>query len=71
MGGGELPPNALEAFKCLREKLTQAQILVFPKAGVPLSLVTDASLEHGYGGVLLQFQNGRNRVITYFPGFES
>ncbi len=65
-GGGDLPPDALEAFKTLREKLIQAPILAFPQSGVPFTLVTDASLEHGYGGVLLQFQNGRNRAIAYF-----
>ncbi len=27
--------------------------------------MTDASLEHGYGGVLLQVQNGKNHVIAY------
>ncbi len=65
-GGGDLPSDALETFMCLREKLTQAPILAFPQSGVPFTLVTDASLEHGYGGVLLQFQNGRNRAIAYF-----
>ncbi len=28
--------------------------------------MTDASLEHGHGGVLLQFQNGRNQEIAFF-----
>ncbi len=66
-GGGDLPSDALEAFKCLREKLTQVPILAFPQSGVPFTLVTDASLKHGYGGgVLLQYQNVRNRVIAYF-----
>ena len=36
------------------------------QSGVPFTLVTDAFLEQGYGGVLLQYQNGRNRVIAYF-----
>ena len=34
--------------------------------------MTDACLEHGRVGVLLQFQNGRNRVIAYFSkGFKA
>ncbi len=65
-GGGDLPSDALEAFKCVRDKLTQAPILAFPQLGVPFTLVTDASFKHGYGGVLLQIQNGRNRAIAYF-----
>ncbi len=46
--------DALEAFKCLHEKLTQASILAFPQSGpgVPFTLVTDISLKHGYGGML-------------------
>ncbi len=61
-----MPPDALEEFKCLRDKLTQAPILAFLKSGVPFSLVKNASLKHGYGGVLLKLQNGRNHVIAYF-----
>ena len=66
MGGGDLQPDASEAFRCLREKLTQAPILAFPQSGVPFTLVTGASLEHNYGRVLHQFQNERNHAIAYF-----
>ncbi len=65
-GGGDIPSDAIEAFNCLHEKPAQAPILAFPRSGVPFILVTDVSLKHGYGGVLLQFQNGRNSVIAYF-----
>ena len=47
-------------------KLTQEPILAFPKPGVPFVLATDASLAHGFGGILLQQQEGKMRVISYF-----
>ena len=40
--------------------------MAFPKPGVPFVLATDASLEHGFGGILLQKQEGKMRVISYF-----
>ncbi len=64
--GEPLPPEALEAFKHLQEKLTQEPILSLPKPWVPFELATDASLEHGFGGILLQQQDGKMRVISYF-----
>ena len=51
--GGPLPPGAQDAFKHLKVKLTQELILAFPKPGVRFVLATDASLEHGFGGILL------------------
>ncbi len=65
-GGWDLPPDAIETFNCLRDILTQVSILAFPQSGVPFTLVTDTSFEHSYGGLLLQFHNGGNRVIAYF-----
>ena len=64
--GGPLPTEAREAFEHLQAKLTQEPILAFPKPGVPFVLATDASLEHGFGGILLQQQEGKMRVISYF-----
>ncbi len=64
--GGKLPPDAMAAFQQLQEKLTQSPILAFPKPGVPFVLATDASLEHSFGGILLQQQEGGMRVISYF-----
>ncbi len=64
--GGPLPAEAQDAFEHLQAKLTQEPILAFPKPGVPFVLTTDASLEHGFGGILLQQQDGKMRVISYF-----
>ncbi len=64
--GGQLPPEAMTAFRQLQDKLTRSPILAFPKPGVPFVLATDASLEHGFGGILLQEQEGGRRVISYF-----
>ncbi len=63
--GRPLPPGAQDAFEHLKAKLTQEPILAFPKPGVPFVLATDASLEHGFGGILLQQQEGKMRVISY------
>ncbi len=56
--GGPLPPETLNALRHLQEKLMQSPIFVFPKPEVPFILATDASLEHGFGGILLQQQKG-------------
>ena len=64
--GGPLPPGAQDAFEHLKAKLTQEPILAFPKPGVPFVLATDASLEHGFGVILLQQQEGKMRVISYY-----
>ncbi len=53
-----MPPQALEAFRYLQDKLTKSPILAFLKPGVPFVLATDASLEHSFGGILLQQQEG-------------
>ncbi len=63
--GRPLPTEAREAFEHLQAKLTQEPILAFPKPGVPFVLAMDASLEHGFGGILLQQQEEKMRVITY------
>ncbi len=62
--GSPLPPDALKALRHLHEKLMQSAILVFPKPGVPLVLATDALLEHGFGRILLQQQEGGKPVIS-------
>ena len=64
--GGPLPPGAQDAFEHLQAKQTQKPILAFPKPGIPFVLATDASLEHGFGGILLLQQDGKMRVISYF-----
>jgi hypothetical protein len=47
-----------EAFKCLKEKLTSAPVLMIPRSDQCFVVYTDASLQ-GLGGVLMQ------RVIAY------
>ena len=64
--GLPLPPGAQDAFEHLKVKLMQEPILAFPNPGVPFVLAKDASLEHGFGGILLQQQKGKMRVISYF-----
>ncbi len=64
--GGPLPPGSQDAFEHLKAKLPQESILAFPKPGVPFVLATDASFEHGFGGILLQQQEEKMRVISYF-----
>ncbi len=61
--GCPLPPEAMKAFRHLQDKLTQAPILAFPKPGVPFVLTTNGSLEHDFGGLLLQQQEGAMRII--------
>ncbi len=61
-----MPPGAQDAFEHLKAKLTQEPILAFPKPGDPFVLATDASLKHSFGGILLQQQEGKMRVISYF-----
>ncbi len=64
--GGPLPPGAQDAFEHLKARLTQEPILAFPKPGDPFVLATDASLKHGFGGILQQQQEGKMSVISYF-----
>ena len=53
-----------EAFLHIKNKLTNAPILAFPKLDVPFILDSDAS-DGGLGAVLSQVQYGRERVIAY------
>ena len=53
-----------EAFDCLKELLTSAPILAYPKLGSQFILDTDAS-DVGVGAVLSQVQDDKKRVITY------
>ena len=53
-----------EAFDCLKELLTSAPILAYPKLGSQFILDTDAS-DVGVGAVLSQVQDDKERVITY------
>ena len=55
---------AQTAFETLKEKLTEAPILAFPDVTKPFSLYTDAS-QYALGAVLMQKQNGEDRVIQY------
>ena len=60
--------NSEEAFKTLKEKLLSAPILAFAdfESGEPFILDTDWSKDPGaIGGVLLQKQDGVERVICY------
>ena len=57
--------ECIEAFYHLKQRLTQAPILAYPKPGDPYILDTDAS-QFGIGGVLSQVQDGDERVIAYF-----
>ena len=61
----DLPPEAREAFDCLKAACLQAPILAFPNFGKPFLLETDASGK-GLGTVLSQKQSdGRYHPIAY------
>ena len=69
--GGPLPPAAQKAFNDLKTKLTSAPILAYPKEGIEFHLYTDACTGDafsagGFGAVLTQWQEGKERVISYF-----
>ena len=53
-----------EAFKLLKRKLVSPPILAYPDWNLPFILHTDASM-NAIGAVLLQKQDGRERVIAY------
>ena len=52
------------AFQALKEKITEAPCLVFPREGGGFILDTDAS-DRAVGAVLSQVQEGRERVVGY------
>ena len=61
----DLPPEAREAFDCLKAVCLQAPILAFPDFGKPFLLETDASGK-GLGAVLSQKQSdGQYHPIAY------
>ena len=57
-------PACEKSFGQLKEKLTSAPILAFPKLDKPFILTTDAS-EYANGYILSQIQNNREHVISY------
>lgn len=52
------------AFQTLKDRLTTAPVLGYPDYSLPFVLQTDASGE-GLGAVLVQVQNGTERVIAF------
>lgn len=66
--GPELPflwtTECEEAFQSLKQKLTTAPVLGYPDYSLPFVLQTDASGQ-GLGAVLVQVQDGAERVIAY------
>ena len=68
--GGELPKDAKDAFLTLRRSITASPILAFPTREGQFILYTDAALgdadvEGGLGAVLMQEQNGTEKVLAY------
>ncbi|MBJ5505560.1 hypothetical protein JGG47_23625, partial [Salmonella enterica subsp. enterica serovar Derby] len=57
--------NCQEAFNKLKEALSSAPILAYPRPDQPFILDTDAS-NTGIGAVLSQVQDGQEKVIAYF-----
>ena len=65
MGPVTLTPEAEEAVRILKEKITSAPVLVFPDFNKPFLLETDASKE-GLGAVLSQKQDdGRYHPVAF------
>ena len=65
MGPVTLTPEAEEAVRVLKEKITLVPVLVFPDFNKPFLLETDASKE-GLGAVLSQKQdNGRYHPVVF------
>ena len=65
MGPVMLTPEAKEAVRILKEKITSALVLVFPDFNKPFLLETDASKE-GLGVVLSQKQDdGRYHPVAF------
>ena len=57
-------PECETAFETLKDRLTSAPLLAFPKMNEPFILSTDSS-EYSNGYILSQMQNGREHVIAY------
>lgn len=60
----EWTPEAEEAFREIKERLISAPILTSPDFTLPFCIDTDASA-YGVGAVLLQVQEGEEKVIAY------
>lgn len=56
--------NQVEAFQCLKDKLTNAPVLAFPNFDEPFIVAADAS-DVGIAGVLSQGPIGQDRPIAY------
>ena len=56
-----------KSFLNLKQALSTAPILAFPRTDLPFILDTDAS-DHGIGVVLSQIQEGIERFIAYYSG---
>ena len=68
--GGELPTEALKAFKTLQEKLISPEVLAYPNPDLDYHLVVDASAgsddeSGGLGASLIQIHEGIPRPIGY------
>ena len=53
-----------DSFQKLKEAITEAPLLVYPKEGGGFVLDTDAS-DKAIGAVLSQVQDGKERVVAY------
>ena len=67
---GPLPEEARQAFEALKENLTRAPVLAFPRTTGEFQLYTDASggvdgSEGAFGAALIQIQDGKKRVIAF------
>jgi hypothetical protein len=69
--GGELPPDALKAYKELKHLLISEPIVDYPRKDRPYPLIVDAATgsdnnDRGLGAILTQTdENGKVRVIAY------
>jgi hypothetical protein len=68
--GGELPPEAKENFFTLQKQLCSEPVVAYPRRGLPFILHTDGASGDqvnpgGLGAVLLQEQDGEEKVIAY------
>jgi hypothetical protein len=69
--GGELPPDALKAYKELKHLLLSEPIVDYPRKDRPYSLIVYAATgndvnDGGLGAILTQTdEQGKERVIAY------